>query len=149
VLRRRPALFAGVVLGSRLLAFIVPIAAMAISDALLGSPDWQTMIVVYAAVAMPVALGLFARQSEVPTLILSLAVASSMIFFVATNFAVWTFSGMYTPDAAGLLTCYVAALPFFKNSIMGDLFWTAVLFGTRWIWLSNISRLRHSNWVGR
>ena len=116
------ALFAGVVLGSRLLAFIVPIAAMAISDALLGFPDWQTMIVVYAAIALPVALGLFARQSERPMLILSLAVASSMIFFIATNFAVWMFSGMYSPDAAGLLKCYVAALPFFKNSIMGDLF---------------------------
>ena len=70
------ALFAGAVFGSRLIAFSVPIAAMAISDALLGFPDWQTMIVVYAAVAMPVALGPFARRSEVPMLILSLAVAS-------------------------------------------------------------------------
>jgi hypothetical protein len=142
------ALFAGAVLGSHLIAFIVPIAAMAISDALLGFPDWQSMIVVYAAVAMPVALGRFARRSEVPMLIPALAV-SSVIFFVVTNFAVWMFSGMYAPDAAGLLKCYVAALPFFKNSIMGDLFWTAVLFGTRWIRLSNISRLRHGNWVGR
>jgi hypothetical protein len=56
---------------------------------------------------------------------------------------------MYAPDAAGLLKCYVAALPFLKNSIMGDLFWTAVLFGTRWIWLSNIWRVRRGNSVGR
>ena len=107
------------------------------------------MFVVYAAVVMAAALGLLARQSVGPLLIGALAVTSSVIFFVATNFAVWMFSGMYTHDAAGLFSCYVAALPFFQNSIISDLFWTAVLFGAGWIWQSNVLRDGAATWLAR
>ena len=75
------------------------------------------------------------RQSAVggrlrsPVVLLSLAVTSSVVFFLATNLAVWAFEGLYTQDLAGLSRCYVAALPFFKNTVIGDLFWTGVLFG--------------------
>ena len=55
--------------------------------------------------------------------------ALSLFFFVTSNFAVWAFSGMYSLDLAGLIQSYVAALPFLDNSIAGDLFWSAVLFG--------------------
>ena len=57
----------------------------------------------------------------------------SLIFFVTTNFAVWAFSGMYSLDMAGLTQCYVAALPFLKYTVAGDLFWAAVLFGGAWL----------------
>ena len=57
------------------------------------------------------------------------ALACSLIFFATTNFAVWAFSGLYSPDTTGLLQCYVAALPFLKYTVAGDLFWSAVLFG--------------------
>ena len=50
-------------------------------------------------------------------------------FFLTTNFAVWAFEGIYSHDLAGLTACYVAALPFFKNTVIGDLFWTCALFG--------------------
>jgi uncharacterized membrane protein YcgQ (UPF0703/DUF1980 family) len=62
-----------------------------------------------------------------------LALSSSLIFFVTTNFAVWAFSGMYTPDLAGLIHCYVSALPFLQNTMIGDMFWTMLLFGGWWI----------------
>jgi hypothetical protein len=124
----------------RFLAFILPIAAMAISDTLLGFSDWPVTMAVYAASALPAALGLLARRSAGPILILSLAATSSVIFFVVTNFAVWISGGMYTLEAAGLLRCYVAALPFFQTSLVGDLFWTAVLFGARRVWLSSVLR---------
>ncbi len=55
--------------------------------------------------------------------------ACSLAFFVLSNFAVWAFSGMYSLTVAGLIQCYVAALPFLQNTVAGDLFWTAVLFG--------------------
>lgn len=55
--------------------------------------------------------------------------ACSLIFFAASNFAVWAFSGMYSADLTGLLQCYAAALPFLKNTIAGDLLWAAALFG--------------------
>jgi len=61
--------------------------------------------------------------------LLSLCLASSVSFFLTTNFAVWAFDGIYSHDLAGLTACYVAALPFFKNTIIGDLFWTCALFG--------------------
>ena len=54
---------------------------------------------------------------------------SSLLFFVLTNFGVWLVNGYYPHTVAGLAACYVAAIPFFQNSIAGDLFYTALLFG--------------------
>lgn len=59
--------------------------------------------------------------------------ASSLVFFLVTNFAVWVFSPMYAANAAGLLKCYVAAVPFLRNMLEGDLFWGLVLFGGYWL----------------
>jgi hypothetical protein len=126
------ALFAGVVLG-RPLALVVPLAAMALSDCVLGFDDWRVMIFVYAGLTMPAVLGLLTRGSYKPIRLVSLAALSSVLFFVTSNFAVWMFSGIYARDAAGLVKCYIAALPFFQNTLMGDLFWTAVLFGGLWV----------------
>jgi hypothetical protein len=136
------ALFAGAVLRSRALAFIVPLAAMVLADGALGFYDWRVMVVVYAAIAMPAALGVFARRSGAPLLVLPFAVTSSMVFFVATNWAVWMFSGIYPRDAGGLLKCYAAAIPFFQNTLMGDLFWTAILFGSLWAWRGSLQSLK-------
>jgi uncharacterized protein DUF6580 len=123
------ALFAGAVLGTRPLAFVVPLAAMALSDCVLGFYDWHVMIVVYSALMVPAAMGLLARRSGVLIVLFPLALASSVIFFITTNFAVWMFSGIYARDIAGLSKCYFAAIPFFQNTLLGDLFWTAILFG--------------------
>ncbi|MGC1824356.1 MAG: DUF6580 family putative transport protein, partial [Pseudolabrys sp.] len=60
-------------------------------------------------------------------------VSCSLIFFVTTNFAVWAFSGIYPRTFEGLTQCYIAALPFLDKSVLGDLFWTAVLFGGAWL----------------
>jgi hypothetical protein len=54
---------------------------------------------------------------------------ASVVFFLLTNFAVWTNSGMYPLTFAGLQACYIAALPFFQNSLAGDAFYAVVLFG--------------------
>ncbi len=121
------ALFAGVVLRRRTLALGVPMAAMLASDLLLGGYDWRVMSVVYAGLLVPVLLGTFGRR--MPAMILPLAVASSLIFFASSNFAVWAFGGMYPRTLAGLTQCYVSALPFLHTTMLGDLFWTAVLFG--------------------
>ena len=125
------ALFAGTVLRGRALALSVPLAAMLISDLVLGCPDARVMGVVYAAVALPALLGRWGRARGAIVLAL-LAVSSSLIFFATTNFAVWAFSGMYTHDLAGLVHCYIAALPFLHNTLLGDMFWTTLLFGGWW-----------------
>ena len=125
------ALLAGTVLRSRTLALAVPLAAMLASDLLLGGYDWRVMGVVYAALALPALLGRCGRARGAIVLV-PLALSSSLFFFATTNFAVWAFSGMYTHDLAGLIHCYVAALPFLQNTIIGDMFWTALLFGGWW-----------------
>jgi len=123
------ALFAAAVFRVRILSFAVPLIAMALSDSILGFYDWRVMAVVYAAIALPAGMALCAGRSPSPIALLCLAVSSSVVFFVSTNFAVWAFDTMYTHDFAGLSTCYVAALPFFQNALSGDLFWMCVLFG--------------------
>ena len=125
------ALFAGAVLQSRTLALAVPLAAMLASDLILGGYDWRVMGVVYAALALPALLGRWGRARGAIVLV-PLAVSSSLFFFATTNFAVWAFSGMYTHDFAGLVHCYVAALPFLQNTIIGDMVWTTLLFGAWW-----------------
>ncbi|MFL6824075.1 MAG: DUF6580 family putative transport protein [Xanthobacteraceae bacterium] len=126
------ALFAGAVLRSRTLALAVPLAAMLASDLILGGYDWRVMGVVYAALALPALLGRWGRARGAIVLV-PLALSSSLFFFATTNFAVWAFSGMYAHDLAGLMHCYVAALPFLQNTIIGDMFWTTLLFGGWWI----------------
>ena len=123
------ALFAAAMFRVRLRALAVPLIAVAASDSILGFYDWRQMSVVYAATVLPAAMALCVGRLRSPVVLFSLAVSSSIIFFLATNFAVWAFDTMYPHDFAGLATCYVAALPFFKNTLAGDLFWTCVLFG--------------------
>ena len=125
------ALFAGMVLRSRALALAVPLAAMLVSDLVVGAYDWRVMSVVYAALALPALLARWGRTRSavlLPPLILS----SSLFFFATTNFAVWAFSGMYAHDVHGLVHCYVAALPFLYNTVAGDVLWTTLLFGIWW-----------------
>ncbi|MDX2133823.1 MAG: DUF6580 family putative transport protein [Saprospiraceae bacterium] len=57
------------------------------------------------------------------------AAGSSLVFFLVSNFSVWVESGMYPKNTAGLLACYTAGLPFLAPTVLGDLFYTAVLFG--------------------
>jgi hypothetical protein len=57
------------------------------------------------------------------------SIAGSVLFFVVTNFGVWARDGLYPHTLAGLANCYVAALPFFQNGLVGDLFFTGALFG--------------------
>jgi hypothetical protein len=125
------ALFAGAVLRSRPLALAVPLAAMFVSDLVLGFHDWVVTGVVYAALALPALLGMWARARSA-VLLAPLALGSSLFFFTSTNFAVWVSSGMYAHDLDGLIRCYVAALPFLQNTVVGDMFWTALLFGGWW-----------------
>ena len=72
---------------------------------------------------------MLARSHRVWPVAIGGALATSLIFFVTTNLAVWAFSGMYSLDGAGLLQCYTAALPFLKYTVAGDLFWSVALFG--------------------
>jgi hypothetical protein len=121
------ALFSGAYLGRRTLAFAAPIGALLLSDAILGF--YPGMAFQYGAVALIVILGWLALARVSALRVGATAIASSVLFFVVTNFGTWVLSGMYPPNAAGLAACYVAAIPFFQNTIAGDLVFAGVLFG--------------------
>ena len=121
------ALFSGAYLGRRALAFVAPLAALLLSDFALGF--YQGFWVQYAAVALIVLIGCVALQRRSVLRIAAAAVAGSMLFFLITNFGTWVLSGIYPHTLAGLATCYVAAIPFFQNTLAGDLFYAGLLFG--------------------
>jgi hypothetical protein len=131
------ALFASFLFPSRALAGLVPISALAISDCFIGAYDWRIMMVVYASLAFPVLLRRFLGEQVSPARVIVSSLTSSIVFFTASNFAVWAFSGMYSRDRLGLFQCYVSAIPFFQNTLTGDLFWSGILFGGYWLVAKN------------
>lgn len=126
------ALFAGRMLRRPLLAFVVPLVAMALSGIVLAGDDWRITLVVYAAITLPAFVGMKTKLWSGAAPVVAGMLGCSLFFFVASNFAVWTFSGMYPLTWQGLTECYVAGLPFLDRTVIGDLFWTTVLFGGAW-----------------
>jgi hypothetical protein len=121
------ALFSGAYLPKRALAFAAPFAALLLSDAVLGF--YAGMNFVYFSFALTVLIGWIIASRKTPLTVGAAAIASSVLFFVLTNFGMWLFSGFYPRNGAGLVACYVAAIPFFQNTLAGDLLFTALLFG--------------------
>jgi len=121
------ALFSGAYLPRRGLAFAAPLAALLLSDLVLGF--YHGMAFVYATTALAVMIGWWLSSRRTPLRIAAAAIASSIVFFVLSNFGMWLFSGYYPLTAAGFAACYAAAIPFFQNSLAGDLFYSALLFG--------------------
>jgi hypothetical protein len=121
------ALFSGAYLGRRWLAFAAPLGALLLSDALLGF--YQGMEFQYVSVALIVLLGWVALPKVSVVRLGAAAVAGSVLFFAITNFGTWLTSGMYPHTISGLAACYVAAIPFYQNTLAGDLVYSALLFG--------------------
>jgi hypothetical protein len=122
------ALFGGALFTNRSLAFLIPLIIMGISDFIIGFHNH--IPVVYGLFMMTVLIGFYLRDSVRPVTILGASLASSTLFFLGSNLAVWYGSAFYTQDLTGLISCYTLALPFFHNTIMGDLFYSGVLFGS-------------------
>lgn len=126
------ALFGGTYLKRKSLAFLIPVAVMLLSDAIIGFHN--TMIAVYASFLLIVLMGLYLK-TKVSTLNMVVAsLVSSTLFYLITNFASWS-TGIfpYSNDAAGLLQAYIAGLPFFFNGIAGDLFFNGIFFGAYYL----------------
>lgn len=126
------ALFAGWFFPTRFLAASVPLAVMVCTDVFwLGTYDSRIMTTVYASLVFPVLLrSLVNRGRWRWARIGSCAIAGSIVFFLTTNFAVWAWGMMYDHTISGLVRCYVAGMPFFANTLAGDLFWSAGIFGS-------------------
>ena len=119
------ALFGGAVL-PRGWAFVVPLAALMLSDAVLGS--YPGMVWVYGSFVLITLIGMALRQLRTVLRLAGAALLSSVLFFVVTNLGEW-FGPLYPHTLAGLWTDYVAAIPFFRNTALSDLGYTLAFFG--------------------
>jgi len=136
------ALFGGAQFSSKRAAFFVPLAGLILSDLVFGF--YAITPVVYGSFALTVCLGFWVRQHRSPLRIASAAVASAVLFFVLTNFGVWALDHLYPQTAAGLVDCYVAAIPFFRNMLLGNLLYSALLFGAMAMAENRFVRLRET-----
>jgi len=123
------ALFGGAHFASGLAALAVSLSAMFLSDLLLGFGLHPVMPFVYGSFAVSVCLGRWLRVRRSPLAIALAAVSGSVVFFVVTNLGVWLVGDLYPRTLDGLATCYIVAIPFFRNTLVGDASYTVALFG--------------------
>ena len=110
-------------------ALIIPLAAMFVSDIFIGFYSWQIMLAVYSSFAFMGAIGLLVRKNKKFSTVLGGTLLGSILFFLITNASVWAFGTMYMHNFAGLMQSYTMAIPFFKNSLFGNLFYVGILVG--------------------
>jgi len=129
------ALLGGACFIDRRLAYLLPLAAMFLSDLVLGYTRYgafrllASQPVVYACILATAALGHLIKDRRSVWQVGSATLAGSILFYVVTNFAVWAGGHLYPMTGSGLAACYLAAVPFFRNSLVGDVVFTTVLFG--------------------
>ncbi|MBK6948733.1 MAG: hypothetical protein IPH16_12375 [Haliscomenobacter sp.] len=137
------ALFGAAFFQRRALAFAVPFAALWISDLVLNNliyakafPQfydgfvWYNSLAVYVGFLLIVVLGISALKSVTPLRLGAVSAGASLVFFLATNFGSWLIDPLYPKNIGGLSAAYLAGIPFFWNTLMGDLFYCAILFGS-------------------
>lgn len=136
------ALFGGAYFNNRWASLFVPLATLFVSDLILNNVVYAAFnkgqfvwvydgaAWVYGSFAAAIVLSWFLLKKVEAKNVFMASLAASVLFFVVTNFAAWTSPYMpYPKDLSGLAMSYTAALPFFANSVAGDLFFCTVLFG--------------------
>ena len=124
------ALFVGVFVARKhWWGLLLPLLAMFLSDLFIGFYDFKLMAVVYGSFLTYTGFGILVAKRKSITTVLLGSIGGATLFYLVTNFAVWAFSTWYPHTVSGLLLSYTLALPFVKYPILGDLFFTSVLFG--------------------
>jgi len=133
------ALFGGAYFARRSTAIWVPLAAMFISDLALGLINGGSyseyflsagFLLVYLCIAVSTVLGFGLRGRVSGARVFGYSVLGSVLFFLVTNFGAWLGSPIYPQTGAGLVAAYVAGIPFFQNTLLGTLFYSALMFGS-------------------
>jgi len=127
------ALFGGVYLAKKQ-ALIIPLVALFLSDLLIGFYNPYLMVAVYGSFLLIGLLGLWLRRHKTVANIAGASLLGSIGFFLITNFAMWAVQplmphSIYPQSLQGLLQCYTMGLPFFRNTLLGDMFYTGSFFG--------------------
>ncbi len=112
----------------------IPLLVLAGTDAALnrfvyGYPFTADLPITWAWYAGIILMGGWLKQNERPLRVAGAALATSVSFFLVSNFAVWALWNMYPKNAGGLLESYVMALPFFRHTVASDLLFSTLFFG--------------------
>ncbi len=121
------ALFGGAYFSNKRMAYVVPFLAMLASDYFLGFHS--TILFVYAGFALAVGIGFLLRKKFSAIRLTGAILSGAVLFYLITNFGVWLMTGMYPMTLSGLADSYIAGIPFFQYSLLGDIFYSTVLFG--------------------
>lgn len=119
------AIFAGAILPARW-ALTLPLAAIIVSDLLIGLHS--TIFFTWGSFVAIAWLSSRYMKKLKPLTIGFASLGASTFFYLVSNFGVWLDGRLYPPTVEGLISCYYNALPFFKNTLLGDMFYTAVIF---------------------
>lgn len=132
------ALFGAAYFGSRGLGLLITLCSWLASDLLLNNlvyPSGEGFVFftegafyIYGSITLIYLLGTQVLKKVTATRMLIGSLSASLIFFLVSNFGVWMMGQYYPMNFTGLAECYVAALPFLKNTIAGDFFYSALLF---------------------
>ena len=122
------ALFSGTYLDKKT-AFLLPLGAMLLSDLFIGFDSLSSRLTVYGSFALVALIGVWLRSHRSIGNVILASLSASVLFFIITNFGVWAFGTLYPKTIEGLVACFIAAVPFFRNTLAGDFFYTTVFFG--------------------
>ena len=123
-------LFSGAYLGYRR-AWLVPVAALLLSDIFIGFYEPLIMLAVYGGFALSAIIGrIFLFQKRSVLRAGGATLAGAVVFFILSNLGVWGTGLHYPLTIAGMVECYLQAVPFFWRTLLGDMFYVAVLFGS-------------------
>ena len=106
-------------------ALWMPLVVMAVSDLFLGFHD--TMFFTWGSIALISCLGFYLRNRKSWMSVLGGSVAASVIFFVITNFGAWL-SPLYPHTLAGLQSCYINAIPFYRTTLTSTVVFSMLLY---------------------
>ena len=120
------ALFGGLYLPKRW-AILAPLLALFVGDLFIGFYSLPMMLAVYGSFAITGLIGLWIRRRKHFYTVVGGTLLSAVVFYLITNGAVWLFGTMYPHSVDGLLQSYTMALPFFRNSLVGDFFYVGLL----------------------
>lgn len=109
-------------------SLFVPLSVMFLTDYFIGFYEIKLMISVYGSFILIVLIGFWLKNHRNFITIISSSLIASLLFYIITNFAVWAFTPWYEKNLTGLASSYLLALPFFRNTILGDLFYTFSFF---------------------
>lgn len=123
------ALFGGVYFPKKY-AFVIPLIALFLSDLFIGFYG-REMLFVYGSFILTGGIGLWLKTHKNLLTVAGSSFLASVLFYLITNFGVWLYPhSFYSKDLSGLLNSYIMGIPFFRNTLLGDLFYVSLFFGS-------------------